>query len=164
MSRIHDRSAEASADSINFLDRRPAFVPMIFIAIVALIGAGRMPIEYYDFLCAAMIAGGLLVIAHAIASGKYVWIALGLPMAVIWSPGSQISFDRPVWQLLDIVAAIAALVAGTMIPAAKSKQQADGSWTMPWAWWKFTGVAALVGFFMFAGLSQPDYSGLDYIE
>lgn len=157
-------SAEAPAESTNYLDRRPAFVPMLSVAMVALIGAGRMPIEYYDFLRAVMISGGLLVIAHAITSGKYGWIAFGLPMAVIWAPGSQISFDRPVWEVLDIVAAILALVAGTMIPAAKPKQQYDGSWTKPWAWWKFLAVAVLVGLFLHSGLSQPDYSDLDYID
>lgn len=157
-------SAEAPAESTNYLDRRPAFVPMLFVAMVALIGAGQMPIEYYDFLRAVMISGGLLVVAHAVASGKYGWIALGLPMAIIWSPGSQISFDRPVWQLLDIAAAIAVLVAGTMIPAAKPKPDHDGGWTLPWAWWKFAGVAILVGLFLYGGLAQPDYSDLDYID
>jgi hypothetical protein len=159
---MYDQDEEVPPQSTSYVDRRPAFIPMLVVAMVALVGAGRMPIEYYDFLRAVMISGGLLVIAHAVASAKYGWIGLGLPMAFLWAPGSQISFDRPVWQLLDVAVAIAVLLAGTLIPAATPKRQPDGSWWGPWAWWKYFAVAGVVCMILWGGISQPSYSLPDY--
>jgi len=120
-----------------YLERRPALIPLVVVAFLALVGAGNLPYDYYIFLRCALTTAGVFVVVHSIRSGWLGWLALGIPMVILWAPAVFIPLPASTWKVLDIIVAIVLVVAGLLLPSPARTD--DGS--PRWKWWA---VALLV--------------------
>lgn len=144
----------------SWLEKRPAFIPLLIAAGLALLGAADMPYGYYDFLRSALTITGALVVVHAVRSERRGWLALGIPIIILWAPAVFVPLPATVWKILDLAAAVALTAAALLIPE-PSVDPNDGS-RRPEAW-KVNALVVLVGAgFLLIGLS-PSSDGIDCI-
>jgi hypothetical protein len=122
-----------------FLDQHPALAPVLIAAFFAVIGAAFLPYGYYVFLRIVLCMTAVFIGVHAIRSKRFWWLALTVPMLVLWAPAALIHLPRSVWAVLDLIVAGIMIGAGIRI-AATTKDKEDGTGPF-WAWWK---VALLV--------------------
>ena len=133
-------SASAQDTAPTYLDRHPAFLPLLIAGIFALVGAGLLPYDYYVFLRCVLTITAVFIVVHAIRSERLGWLALGIPIFILWAPAAWVILPRAAWEVLDVVVAGLVILAGVLIPAPKGATTDEKSVTR-WQWWK---VALLV--------------------
>lgn len=100
----------------SWLENRPAFVPLLIAAGLALIGAADMPYGYYEFLRVALTITGVVVLVHAVRSESWGWLALGIPIIFLWAPAVFVPLPAAAWKVLDLMVAAALIVGALLIP------------------------------------------------
>lgn len=148
MTETREDAVDGGQRELTYFERRPAFVLLAGVALLAVIGASYQPAEYYDFLRAAIMGAGGFVIFHAVSSKQYGWIALGAAMVIIWAPVTRLGFERSTWQLLDVLVAVALVVAAVTIPRGPDGEQ--NFFGANFVWWKSSIVAAIVIMFLYS--------------
>lgn len=157
MTETREDAVDGGQRELTYFERRPAFVLLVGVALLAVIGASYQPVEYYDFLRAAIVGSGGFIIFHAASSKHYGWIALGAAMAIIWAPVTKLGFERSTWQLLDVLLAVALVVAAVTIPRGPDGEQ--NFFGTNFAWWKSSIIAAIVIMFLYSAVAG-DPSGV----
>ena len=115
-----------------FLDRHPALLPLLIAATFAFVGAGLLPYSYYVFLRCVLTVTAAFIMVHAIRSERLGWLALAIPMFILWAPAAWIVLPRVVWEVLDVVVAGLLVLAGALIPAPRSSADPDGKIIIGW--------------------------------
>lgn len=78
------------------------------------------------------------VIVHSVRSRQYAWLALAIPVGLLFAPAVFVALPATVWKVLDVVTAALLLLTGLLIPNPSTLTE-DGQ--KRWEWWK---VALLV--------------------
>ena len=143
-----------------FLDRHPAFLPLLIVATFAVVGAGLLPYSYYIFLRWVLTFTAVFIVVHAIRSERLGWLALAIPMFILWAPAAWIILPRAVWQILDVVVGGLLVLAGVLIPAPRILAGPDGKEVVRWQWWRLALVVYGIGALLFWTYSTED----GYIE
>jgi hypothetical protein len=134
-----------SSQPVSYLDRHPAFLPLLIAAVFAVIGAGMLPYDYYVFLRCLLTVTGIFLIVHAARSARLGWLALAIPMIVLWAPAVFVVLPRVVWEVLDVLVAALLVVAGVLIPAPTGTTE---SGQKRWEWWKIALLTYGIGTFL----------------
>lgn len=146
-------SANESQVASTWFDRHPAFLPLAAASLLALVGAAPLPIGYYDFLRAVLMAAGVLIIIHSALSKQWGWIALGAALLVVWAPVTHLYLPAATWKVLDVVAAGLLLTAALLISA---RQGSDGRSPR---WWQVAIVPVILALLFWSAISGTSSSG-----
>lgn len=144
-----------------WLENRPAFIPLLAGAGLATVGAADMPYGYYEFLRCALTIIGVVVVVHAVRSQRYGWLALGIPIIILWAPAVFVPLPTPVWKFLDLVVAAALTIGALLIPGPRADPQ-DGSRRV--ASWKVNALVVLIGAVVALIALSPQSNGIDCVQ
>jgi hypothetical protein len=154
----------SETNELSYLDRHPALIPLLLCAVLCLIGAGNLPYDYYRFLRITITVAGVFVIVHSVRSKQFGWLALGIPVVILFAPAVWVVLPAVVWKVLDVATAGLLILAGFLIrnPPAPAKDD-----PRRWEWWKVAllvfgigWVALAIGVYGSSGLGDgcPSYS------
>ena len=93
------------------MKRRPHLVPCIVAAAVALIAIADLPYGYYTFMRLVVCATAVFVVVIAAKSGQTWAIWLFGILGFLFNPVIPVHLTKGIWQPLDLVAAVALMVA-----------------------------------------------------
>ncbi|TFB96679.1 MULTISPECIES: DUF6804 family protein [Cryobacterium] len=154
--------SDAASAQLSFTNRYPAIVPATFAGGLALVGALDLPYGFYFYFRTALSSAAVLLAFFAIRSERPAWLALFVPICILWTPVAWIHLSRGTWQVLDVIVAGFLIAVGFAIPAPpEQKNDDDGTVLKRMVWWKMTAIAlALTIFFVMAfsgsGSGNPD--------
>ena len=95
--------------------RRTALAPGILAAIVLLAGLALVDSDAYLVIRFVVSIFALIIVVFAWQARQWWWLALLLPIAVIWNPIWVISITGDLWLGLHYVAAIVFIACGILI-------------------------------------------------
>ena len=78
----------------------------ILVAILLLLALLKLPIGYYTFLKIFIVIISLILVYKANDLKNQVWFILFLILAIIFNPIIPIYFNKLIWKIIDIFAAI----------------------------------------------------------
>lgn len=134
----HRKSSVTQASATPVLAQKPVLVPASIAAGLSLLAIFAWPYGYYQLLRFVLSATAVLIAVHAVRSANQRWFLLAIPMFLLWAPAGLVTLDRPVWAVLNVLAAIGLVCAGWLIHA-PDDDDADGK--RRWSWWQ---IALLV--------------------
>lgn len=82
----------------------------IFLAILLILCLANMPYGYYQFVRIAGLVGFLFLAYIAKQTNKSIELILFIGLAILFQPFYKISFDREVWNIIDLSVGILLLV------------------------------------------------------
>jgi hypothetical protein len=100
---------------MSFAEKHPIFWPLAAAAGLALLGILNLPYGYYEFLRWVLTGASILLAVYAWRTEKKAWLALAVPIFILWFPPFQIFMDKSAWVVLDLLAGAALIWAGLSI-------------------------------------------------
>jgi hypothetical protein len=158
-SQIGVTQEDAATRPLPIGESHPALWVCVAAAVLAIIAVFPLPIGYYGFLRFALCAAGVVLAIVALRSTQPGWLALAIPMVVLWAPSTWLSLPRETWIALDVLVAAALVGAGLLIPAPQVEYDGDRPFKR-WPWWKIAAVVVGVALIVWIGTQGAGY-GLD---
>ncbi|MCG2621414.1 hypothetical protein LVY72_05725 [Arthrobacter sp. I2-34] len=102
---------------------RPA-LPAAGIAVLLLVVAiAPMPLGYYTFLRWGVMIAAIAMCVIASRAGQAAWLYALIPVAILFNPIAPVYLTRPIWFVLDIMAAGVLAIAGSQIRRQETGQE-----------------------------------------
>ncbi|MBS3183464.1 DUF6804 family protein [Leucobacter manosquensis] len=120
----------------SFLERRPALLPLIVVAVFALIAVLDLPYGYYQFFRVWVHAACVLIIVHAVRAQKPGWSIVGVIVSVTFFVGATASLPQTTWMVIDVIVAVVFIFSGCFIPEVRNTKTESGK--PRWPWWGVT--------------------------
>jgi hypothetical protein len=91
---------------------------------LSVIALADMPYGFYTFLRLSLTLAAVILAVAARGSSKPGWIWPMIAIALVWNPLIPVFFDRSVWAVLNVAAAVVFVWAGSAL-ASRTTAKAD---------------------------------------